>query len=179
MLSDRLINESVTVERADFEDFAVRKLQDAYRLATLIIGDPIEAQDATHDAFLAAWRHWSALRDPGRRDAWFQRVLVNTCRNALRRRKRQRIVDVSEAVAAMASPGDLATTVVDHDAIARAFAQLKPDHRICLVLRYYEGHSVEEVARLTSVPAGTVKSRLHAALREVGVVVRGEGQVTK
>ena len=64
-----------------FATLADGHLDEAYRLARLIVGDASEAEDATHDAFVAAWRGWGRLRDPGRFDAWFGRILVNTCRN--------------------------------------------------------------------------------------------------
>jgi RNA polymerase sigma-70 factor, ECF subfamily len=160
-----------------FAEFAARRLDAAYRLAALIVGDGADAQDATHDAFLAAWRHWSTLRDPERVDAWFQRILVNTCRNSLRRSNRRRVVDVSDELRAMAAPGDVSAEAADRDAVSRAFARLSVDHRICLVLRYYERLTVDEIAERTGVPAGTVKSRIHLALRQAGVTLVNDGEV--
>src|SRR5262245_53147430 len=69
---------------AAFLRLASEHLDRAYRLARAIVRDPAEAQDATHDAFVQAWRKWGSLRDPDRFDAWFDRILVNTCRNRLR-----------------------------------------------------------------------------------------------
>jgi RNA polymerase sigma-70 factor (ECF subfamily) len=56
-------------------------------LAAVILGDPVEAEDATHDAALRAWERWGSLRDPDRFDAWFGRIVVNECRDRLRRRR--------------------------------------------------------------------------------------------
>ncbi|HET9756798.1 MAG TPA: sigma-70 family RNA polymerase sigma factor [Candidatus Limnocylindrales bacterium] len=161
-----------------FAEFAARQLDAAYRLAALIVGDSSDAQDATHDAFLAAWRNWSTLRDPERVDAWFQRILVNTCRNALRRSKRRRILDVSDELRAVAAPGDISAEAADRDAVGRAFGRLSADHRICLVLRYYERLTVDEIAERTGVPAATVKSRIHVALRQAGVTLAEPAEVT-
>ncbi len=65
-----------------------RALDRAYRTARLILGNPIEAEDATHDAALAAWRRFADLREPERFEAWFGRILVNACRDRLRARRR-------------------------------------------------------------------------------------------
>jgi RNA polymerase sigma-70 factor, ECF subfamily len=158
-------------DAAVFAEFASRRLEGAYRLASLIVGDAGDAQDATHDAFLSAWRHWGTLRDPVRVDAWFQRILVNTCRNALRRSKRRAVVDVSDELRRIPAAGDMAVEAADRDAVRRAFQRLSADHRICLVLRYYEDLTIDEIAERTGVPPGTVKSRLHAAVRLAGITL--------
>src|SRR5262245_14422274 len=64
---------------AAFVRLADAHLDRAYGLARAILRDPVEAQDATHDAFVRAWRSWPSLRDPDRFEAWFDRILVNTC----------------------------------------------------------------------------------------------------
>ncbi len=71
--------------RADaFRDLADKHLDASYGLAYLILGQRAEAEDATHDAFVTAWRKWSTLRDHDLFQHWFDRILVNTCRNRLR-----------------------------------------------------------------------------------------------
>jgi RNA polymerase sigma-70 factor (ECF subfamily) len=172
MLGERVV-EAVGDDRAQtFDAFAARQLDAAYRLATVILGDPSAAQDATHDAFLAAWRAWPALRDPERFDAWFGRILVNTCRNALRRSRRTVVVDVSAELATRPGRDDLETAAADRESLNRAFTRLSADHRIAIVLRYYEDLTVQQIADRTGVGTGTVKSRLHYALRALGVELR-------
>src|SRR5512141_2115470 len=85
---------AVADRAAAFRRLVDRGLDDAYRLAAIILGDRVEAEDAVQDAVVAAWRGFGALRDPSAFDAWFRRVLVNTCRDRLRARGRRRIVDL-------------------------------------------------------------------------------------
>ena len=66
-----------------FARFVELRLADHYRIAAVILGDPVEAQDATHDAMAQAWRGWSNLRDVERLDAWVGRILVNECRDRI------------------------------------------------------------------------------------------------
>lgn len=64
------------------EAFAVRvgpRLDRAYGLAWHLLGHAADAEDACQEALLAAWSAWPRLRDPARFDAWFDRILVNTC----------------------------------------------------------------------------------------------------
>ncbi len=59
------------------------ELDRAYRLAGLLLGDEHEAQDATQDALVRAWQSVGSLRDPAGFQAWFDRILVNVCRDRL------------------------------------------------------------------------------------------------
>ena len=110
-------------------------LDAAYRLARAILRDATEAQDATHDAFVQAWRKWSTLRDPARFEPWFDRILVNTCRDRLRSTRRRRATDISAEVAI--ATGDHARRTDDLTAIGAAIATLSPDHQVVVALRYY------------------------------------------
>lgn len=159
---------------AAFEQLVQARLDDTYRLARLILRDAQEAEDATHDAFIRAWQEHRRLRDPDRFEAWFSRILVNACRDRLRRRKIRRHDDLDRAAASPAQD-DGHLGVDDRDAIGRAFASLSPDHRIAVVLRYYRDLPVEEVARAVGAPVGTVRSRLHYALRHLRTVLGEEG----
>jgi RNA polymerase sigma-70 factor, ECF subfamily len=148
--------------RAAFEALADAELDGAYRLAGVILGDRWQAEDATHDAVVQAWLRFGSLRDRERFGAWFQRILVNVCRDRLRKRRR---TPVTELALAGSHPGsDRFKAVDDRPALDRAFAALSPDQAITVVLRFHLDLSVDDVAARTGVPVGTVKSRLHAAL---------------
>src|SRR4029079_3010114 len=66
----------------------------AYRLAGIILGDRVEAEDATHDAVVTAWKRYGSLGDPSWFEPWSQRILVNTCRDRLRRERRRPVVEI-------------------------------------------------------------------------------------
>jgi RNA polymerase sigma-70 factor (ECF subfamily) len=151
-----------TAEEA-FASLTRRNVDAAFRLAWAILGSTGDAEDAVQDAFAMAWRKRDGLRDPDRFDAWFGRILVNTCRERLRTRARSRVREVDvvpELATADGAPG-----VGLRLAVGGALAGLDPDHRIVVVLRYWSDLTVDEIADRVGVPAGTVKSRLHYALR--------------
>lgn len=166
MTQDRLAG----VAGADARAFAFHRLADqhldaAYRLAYAILHDPSDAQDATHDAFVTAWRRWATLRDPGRFQAWFDRILVNTCRHRLRDAGRHPTTDLSVDLAAR-GPG-IERGVVARDMVAEGLAGLTPDQRTVIALRYARDLTVDQIAGTLGIRAGTVKSRLHYALRRL------------
>ena len=163
---------AVIDREALFAHLAAKTLDDSYRLARLILGNESDAEDATHEAYEAAWRAFGQLRDAERFPAWFHRILVNTCRNRLRWRRRHQVVDISSVVETAArarDPGDIA---YERAELARAFDTLSLDHRTVLALRYYGDLTVEEIADRIRVRPGTVKSRLHHALRALAAAIR-------
>jgi len=151
---------------AAFELLVAERLDATYRLARLILRDAQEAEDATHDAFVRAWRDYGRLRDPDRFDAWFGRILVNACRDRLRRSGRRRHDDLDRA-ASVAAPHDAHRQIDDRDELERAFRHLNADQRIAVVLRFYGDLPVEQVARTVGAPVGTVRSRLHYGLKQL------------
>jgi RNA polymerase sigma factor (sigma-70 family) len=162
------IGEAEAERRAAFDRFTQNRLQRAYRLAGLVLRDATEAEDAVHDAAVQAWLHWGELHDRDRLDAWFDRILVNGCRARLRRRS-IRTVDLSDQPD---FPGpDGFAGLDERDVLHRALATLGPDHRIAVVLRYIEDLSPAEIAARTGDREGTVKSRLHYALRQLRAAI--------
>ncbi len=154
--------------RADaFRDLADKHLDASYGLAYLILGQRAEAEDATHDAFVTAWRKWSTLRDHELFQHWFDRILVNTCRNRLRHVARRRTQDLSPELQFQASDDYGATH--DRAQLWPALARLALDQRVVVALRFYRDMSIDQIAAGLGVPAGTVKSRLHRGLRELRI----------
>lgn len=152
--------------RADaFRDLADKHLDASYGLAYLILGQRAEAEDATHDAFVTAWRKWSTLRDHDLFQHWFDRILVNTCRNRLRHAARWRTQDLSPELQFQAS--DAYGPTHDRALLWPALARLAPDQRVVVALRFYRDLSIDQIAARLGVPPGTVKSRLHRGLREL------------
>jgi RNA polymerase sigma-70 factor (ECF subfamily) len=156
---------SMTTARASaFIRLADEHLDKAYRLARAILRDPAESQDATHDAFVQAWRKWSTLRDPARFEQWFDRILVNTCRDRLRATRWQ-ATDISAEVAL--STGDHVGHTEDRAVIGTAIAALSPDHQVVVALRFYRDLTIDDIATRLGIPSGTVQSRLHYALKRL------------
>lgn len=148
-----------------FRALVDRGLDDAYRLAGIVLGDRIEAEDAVHDAVVAAWGGFGSLRDHDAFDAWFRRIVVNGCRDRLRARGRRRLVDLGRELAEAEHPlgQDASSSAAVRDAVDRALDALDPDERLVVVLRYHADMTVPSIAAAARLPEGTVKSRLHRA----------------
>jgi RNA polymerase sigma-70 factor (ECF subfamily) len=112
---------------------------------------------------VTAWRKWSTLRDPSLFEHWFDRILVNTCRNRLRHVSRWRTEDLSADLELAAS--DAFGPMHDRGLLWPAMDRLGPDQRLVVALRFYRDLSIDQIADHLGVRSGTVKSRLHRALR--------------
>jgi RNA polymerase sigma-70 factor (ECF subfamily) len=169
-LADRpsVVTGEGSARAAAFERLADEHLDKAYHLARAILRDEAEAQDTAHDAFVQAWRKWDTLRDPARFEHWFDRILVNACRERLRRRSRQ-ATDISAEVAL--ATGDHAARTDDQAALDAAIATLSPDHQVVVALRYFRDLAINDIAIRLGIPSGTVQSRLHYALKRLHVAL--------
>jgi RNA polymerase sigma-70 factor (ECF subfamily) len=153
-----------TARRLAFERLTDQRLLRAYRLATLVMRDSSDAEDAVHDAAVLAWTRFDELRDRSLFDAWFDRIVVNACRQRLRQRRIRPVVVTAPPEVPIA---DGASGRAEREALRRALDRLTPEHRTVVVLRHLEGYSTAEIAARTGEREGTVKSRLHYALREL------------
>jgi RNA polymerase sigma-70 factor, ECF subfamily len=172
-LEGRLIvtkQDAVESASAEYVRAARAKADDGYRLAGYLLGDADEAQDAVQEALIKAWRSWSSLRDPERFGAWFDRILVNVCRDRMRRHRTLRMVEL-DAAGEVESADPFRRMLVE-DEVAAAVARLSDDHRIVIVLRFWQDLALEGVADRLDLPLGTVRSRLHYALKALGAELR-------
>jgi RNA polymerase sigma-70 factor, ECF subfamily len=147
---------------AAFQALAGPRLDRAFGLAWHLLGHASDAEDACQEALVAAWTAWPRLRDRSRFDAWFDRILVNTCIEHLRRRARRPVSQLPHEPGIPAR--DALAGSIDLDAIGRALRSLSPEQRVTVVLRYWADLSTEAIADRLGVPPGTVRSRLHYAL---------------
>ena len=122
---------------AVFERLATEHLDGSYRLAGAILGRDSDAEDAVHHAFETAWRKWPSLRDPERFGAWLGRIVVDTCRDRLRRASRQRTDELDEQLPARDSFAGMEVG----DELDRALLRLKPDEQVVLALSYYRAQA--------------------------------------
>jgi RNA polymerase sigma-70 factor (ECF subfamily) len=156
--------------RERFLRLAGGELDRAYRLAGLLLGDARDAEDAVQEALLRAWTRLGTLSDPAAFRPWFDRVLVNICRDRLRRRSKVRFVPIEAGAGATAA--DPFRDLLARDEALRALDALDADERTVVVLHYWADLPLADVASRTGWPIGTVKSRLHRALGKAGARLR-------
>ncbi|MEO8274341.1 MAG: sigma-70 family RNA polymerase sigma factor [Chloroflexota bacterium] len=160
-------------QRGDHDAFAVLARGLVARLdsaARLILRDPVLAQDAVQEGFLAAWQNLPALRDADRFEAWLRRLVVRSCINVLRRQGKHRL-DVELTPLFDVSIADTTSAFADRELLDTALRRLQPEWRAVMVLHYYLGMPLPEVASTLGIPIGTAKSRHHRSISALRALV--------
>ena len=147
-----------------------------HSVARRILRDPYLAEDATQRALLEAWRYLPTLRDPDRFEAWIHRLLVNACHAEARHERRHRdtvrlrVIDEPDVL------GSGAPSMATQQELDMAFRRLGVEHRTVVVLIHYVGMSTIEAAAAMGTPVGTVRSRLHYALKHLRAAVEADAR---
>ncbi len=165
----------IRVQHGDEEAFASLAVAMGDRLhavAHRILRDADLAEDATQQALLSIWRDIRQLRDPARFDAWSYQILVRACYTE-GRRTRQWSPNLRLLPVDAPAPDEL-DLVIDRDQLERAFRRLSIDHRAVVVLHHYVDMPLEGVAEALGIPIGTVRSRLHHAMRGLRAAIEAD-----
>ena len=145
-----------------------------YRVALRILGAQ-EAQDASQEAWIRAWRNIQNFRGDSAFSTWLYRITVNTCLSTRRKESRRKEREFSgdelpflpEPGGGDADPEAAALSAHQREDLLAALDHVRAEHRAALVLRHMEGLSYAEIARILDVPEGTAKgwvSRGRAAM---------------
>jgi len=159
------------------ELFARHALMLAARLRAVL--PPSDVEDVLQETFLAAWKGAGSYRPQEKAGGWLWGIARRQAALLLRRRgpATAALPDLLEPAAAglpgPGFPGDPAQLVNASAELASAVGTLSPADRVVWQLMYVEDRPVAEVARLTGVPEGTVKSRAHRARRLLRAALGG------
>jgi RNA polymerase sigma-70 factor (ECF subfamily) len=140
-----------------FETFFGEHYESVFRGLSVAFRDPLLAEEAAQEAFTRAYTRWERVRGMERPAGWVYVVAVRVAR----RRRRDLLTEVPAP--SPSSDRDLAIEVVDRVTMQAAIEQLPARQRIALVLRYYGGLPLAEIATAMGCALGTVKSTLYTA----------------
>lgn len=168
-----------TGDQAAFGELMRAHYESVFRVVAAIVRNEHDARDVAQEVWLTVWRELPKFRGDAKFTTWLHPIAVRKSLDHLRKRRRwfDRFLPFASAVdddAPHAAAPEPATETTARDAVEgaedkarvhRALDALPPKHRAVLALRELEGLSYEEIAAATSLPIGTVMSRLHHARR--------------
>jgi RNA polymerase sigma-70 factor (ECF subfamily) len=156
-----LVQRAKAGDRSAFDQLVGPLIGPAFRLAFGMLHDRAAAEDAVQEAAVRSWRKLNNLRAGNPLRPWFLAIVANQCRTAMRARwwsvLRFEVIDRPESAA-------FEDRIVRGADLRAALRKLGTDQREVLVLRYYLDLPLEEVASITGVRVGTVKSRINRGL---------------
>ena len=150
---------------------------DGYALAVHLLGNPDDAADALQDAVLRVFGSDSYRPSEGAFRPWFLAIVRNRCLDLLRQQRRHPRLELDETELASDDANPEAAFERDEEAslVAAQLAALPAAQREILILREYLDLSYAEIARVLSIPPGTVMSRLHRARSALAARLRERG----
>lgn len=153
------------MDNQEFQDRVRACERRLYATAYLLLHVTADCEDAVQEAVLRAWQRLPGLQNPPFFETWLTRIVINECKSQLRRRSRRGETELSPRLAAPVSP---------EPELHAALTALKWKYRVVLTLKYIDGYTIEEIARILTLPRGTVASRLDQAKRLLRAQMKGE-----
>lgn len=163
---EELLQRAAGGDQSAFSTLVRRHEDRVFAIAVRIMGDRAEALDATQDTFVSVFRQAGSFRAEAAFTTWLYRVTVNACRDLLR--KRRRFPEPAEELPERSDPRTAHEDVVGlRMDLARALARLPEEYREAVLLHDVGAIPYEEIAGLTGVALGTVKSRISRGRRRL------------
>lgn len=145
-----------------------------YRLAVTILRNEQEAEDVVQDVFLRLFEQIKQFNGQAAFTTWLTTIVVNTCRDRLRRQKVRRAFSL-DWIRGLASQQNVVEEVAQREERQQLLTlvhQLEEKYRLPIILHYYERMPCQEVAQVLNIPTSTVYSRLNTARVRLRTLVR-------
>lgn len=173
---DRLNQSSLN---RSFEKLIKDEQEKLYKIAYSYVKNEQDALDIVQDAIIKGYQSFHKLDDKAYFSTWMVRILINTSIDFLRKKKDVIKLD-PEWLKSGHQQEHFSIMAMDIDTV---FKKLKTDQKTLLLLRFYYGYSIPEIANILGMPEGTIKSRLHRTLQlvkeKLGTGGKHYGEATK
>ncbi len=165
-----LIRQAQAGDQEAFGSLVERHQCYVYNLALRVVGDPQEAEDLAQEAFVRAWLAIANFRGEAQLRTWLFRIVTNLCYNHLPGLRRELsslgedcLIDLPDDSLPSLDPAGGMEAQEIRKALHEQIDLLPESYRLLIVLRYQQALSYEEIARVVSLPIGTVKTGLFRA----------------
>ena len=163
-MNEKLFNEAAAGSKEAFAKLYGEYKDRLYRYALYRLGDTHEAEDAVSECVLAAWRGIGGLREPGAFGSWIFRILSACCASRIKEMiKTRESIERAGVGAASAQPDSPALPAE----LSEALGQLNDEERSIVLLSVIGGFTSTEIASVTGLTAGSVRSKLSRSLAKM------------
>ncbi len=185
-----LIRQAQAGDLRAFEELVVIYQDKIVTMSYYLTGNQADAQDLAQEVFVQAYTKLRSFRQEADLGSWLHRIAINMWSNMRRRQKFPNLLSLDDPV--QTGEGEFTRLVASDDpagdpeeafegkelqeSVRQALRSLSEEFRVVLVLREIEGHSYEEIARITGCSLGTVKSRMSRARQALREIITGQSQ---
>lgn len=156
-----------------FEALYEQYANDVLRMAYFYLGDRHKAEDVCQDVFVKLYMHAETI-EPGREKAWLLRVTVNACRDLWRGAWLKRVVLGAPTLEVIPSQDETIEQREEKEELMRAIHKLPAVFKETVLLHYFQGLGIAEIAQMQNLPEGTISSRLSRARKKLEVLLKEE-----
>ena len=156
---------------ATFEELYERYATDVLRVCYFYLGDRQKAEDVCQDVFVRLITTSPTLQE-GREKAWLLKVALNRCRDLWRGAWLKRVVLGSPAFELVPAPDEI-DSLAEKQEIMQAIIQLPATFKEVILLHYYQGYGISEIAEMMELPEGTISSRLSRGRKKLETILKG------
>ncbi|WP_066638648.1 sigma-70 family RNA polymerase sigma factor [Desulfolucanica intricata] len=164
------VNRARRGDQSAFTQLVDKQKADLYRIAFSYVKNQDDALDIVHETVYKAFVSIEKLKNPEHFSTWLTRILINCAINQLRKSKKVLLLTDQETVQARAEERDQ-TDLID---LYTAIDKLSNQHKTVILLKYFRGFKVVEIAEVLGCPVGTAKTYLHQALKELRLELKEE-----
>jgi len=172
----KIIRKAANGDRAAFRQLVLEHSHAMFRLAWRLSGDENAAEDIVQEAFIKAWRKIGEFRMDASFKSWLHRITVNTAMDYLRKHVRRKQFETAEpeweTTERAAELPDTGTQIDISRQTQVAMMDLSEAERTALLLKHYEGHSIQEVARIMEITTGACKQNIFRAVKKMRIALR-------
>ena len=162
-----------TLESRSFDELYDAYATDVLRVAYFYLADRHKAEDVCQDVFVKLYTHADTIA-PGREKAWLLRVTVNSCRDLWRSAWLKRVVLGAPTLELIPAQDETIEKREEKEELMRAVQKLPDTFRETVLLHYYQGLGISEIAQMLDLPEGTISSRLSRARKKLEVLLKEE-----
>lgn len=157
------------MDKETFAGLVIDSTDSLYRLSKSILKNDADCEDAVSEAIVKAFGNLASLKKDEYAKTWLIRILINECFHIRKQRKRVTLLSEEEPWILESREGDGGDgpEIERYSELYQVMGKLKESQRLAIILYYYEGYSVKEIADIMDVTQGTVKSRLGRARKKL------------
>ena len=159
-----------------FRELVLEHSHAMFRLAWRLTSDEAAAEDIVQEAFIKAWKKIGEFRMESSFKSWLHRITVNTAMDYLRKHLRRKQFETEEpeweGIQQAGVTSDTGMQIDISNQTQAAMMDLSESERTALLLKHYEGHSIQEVARIMEITTGACKQNIFRAVKKMRIALK-------